>query len=401
MQYLYAFGIKGRRTRNVGRLAPFLPNHTGRLVADPRTTEEPADRARVSVCAPKRLRIGLIPYDSGVNLYAARLRACLSELGEVVPVGTPWQRLARVLAREPSFDVVIAGWLENALVTRSGRLSVVGLGKLIAHALVLRAQARRVVYVRHNRCPHNAQPAHAQGLTLLLDMFERLFDLTLTHSPAELGPRRAYCPHPLYDSARDEPLLPRDVDLPPGYFVVFGRIAPYKNIEALIEGFPDNQRLLVAGVVDDDTYARHLMQLRRPNVVIAPGYLSEAQAQSVLRRAAGVVVCHSALDVIVSGSFFYSISLSKPVYAVSTPFLDAVAAQVGPRVLQTARDVGELCRLLAAADEGAAPSQVEWNAVRAAFGDAAIVRHLRAMLERLGFLAEVSEETVDVAEVAE
>ena len=76
LQYLYAFGIKGRRTRNVGRLAPFLPNHTGRLVADPRTTEEPADRARVSVCAPKRLRIGLIPYDSGVNLYAARLRAC-------------------------------------------------------------------------------------------------------------------------------------------------------------------------------------------------------------------------------------------------------------------------------------------------------------------------------------
>ena len=349
------------------------------------------------MCVPKRLRIGLIPFDSGVNLYAERLRANLSALGEVVPVGTPLERLARVFAREPSFDVVIAGWLENALVTASGRLSIVGLGKLIAHTLMLRAQARRVVYVRHNRYPHNARPAHAKRLTQLLDVLEYMYDLTLTHSPAELAPRRAYCPHPLYDAARDEPLLPRDVDLTPGYFVVFGRIAPYKNIEALIEGFPDNQRLLVAGVVDDPAYARRLMQLRRPNVVIAPGYLSEAQAQSVLRRAAGVVVCHSAEDVIVTGSFFYAISLSKPVYAVATPFLRAIQAQVGPRVLLTAADVSELCRRLGARVD--APSHGEWNHVRAVFGDASVCRHLSAVFERLGLIAVVEEDVV--AQVAE
>ncbi|HET8936990.1 MAG TPA: hypothetical protein VFN67_26285 [Polyangiales bacterium] len=349
------------------------------------------------MCVPKRLRIGLIPFDSGVNLYAERLRANLSALGEVVPVGTPLERLARVFAREPSFDVVIAGWLENALVTANGRLSIVGLGKLIVHTLMLRAQARRVVYVRHNRYPHNARPALAPRLTQLLDVLEYLYDLTLTHSPAELAPRRAYCPHPLYDAARDEPLLPRDVDLAPGYFVVFGRIAPYKNIEALIEGFPGNQRLLVAGVVDDPAYARRLMELRRPNVVIAPGYLSEAQAQSVLRRAAGVVVCHSADDVIVTGSFFYGISLSKPVYAVATPFLRAIQAQVGPRVLLTAADVSELCRRLGAVAEP--PSHAEWNHVRMVFGDASVCRHLSAVFERLGLVAAIDEHVV--AEVAE
>jgi glycosyltransferase involved in cell wall biosynthesis len=350
------------------------------------------------MCVPKRLRIGLIPYDPGVNLYTERLRTSLSALGEVVPVGSPIERLARMFAREPSFDVVITSWLENVLVTPKGRLSIVGLGKLIAHILMLRAQSRRIVYVRHNRYPHNARAAHAKRLSLLLDVLERLYDLTLTHSPAELAERRAYCPHPLYESVQDDPLLPRDVDLEPGYFVVFGRIAPYKNVEALIEGFPDNQRLLITGLVDDHAaYARQLMQLRRPNVVIAPGYLSEAQAQSVLRRAAGVVVCHSGEGVIVTGSFFYAISLSKPVYAVETPFLRAIQARVGPRVLLTAKDVPELCRRLGSVVE--APTHADWNNVRAVFGDANVCRHLSAVLERLGLIETFEEEAVaDVAE---
>ena len=354
------------------------------------------------MCVPKRLRIGLLPYESGVNLYAERLRANLSELGDVVPLGTPLQRIARAFMKKPSFDVVIAGWLENALVSTRGRLSLIGLCKMLVQTALLRAQARRVVYVRHNRYPHHAKRSQARTLTRLLDGFERLYDITMTHSPAETGPRRAYCPHPLYDTVQDDSLLPREIDLLPGYFVVFGRIAPYKNIEALIQGFPDNQRLLVAGVVDDDAYARRLMQLRRPNVVIAPGYLSEAQAQSVLRRAAGVVVSHAADDVIVTGSFFYAISASKPVYAVATPFLRAVQAQVGRQVLQTADDIAGLCQLLGEHTHQRAASAAEWNAVRAAFSDTSICQHLTALFERLG-LWQVSREASeqDMADVAE
>jgi glycosyltransferase involved in cell wall biosynthesis len=369
------------------------------MVADPRTAPE----ARVSMCVPKRLRIGLLPFDSGVNLYAERLRANLSELGEVMPVGTPRERIARVFAREPSFDVVIAGWLENILLTESGRLSLLGLTKMIAGSLVLRAQARRIIYVRHNRYPHNARPEHARLLARLLDQFERLYDITLTHSPAETGPHRAYCPHPLYDTAQDEPLLPCDIDLAPGYFVVFGRIAPYKNIEALIAGFPSNQRLLVAGVVDDDAYAERLMQLRRPNITIAPGYLSESQAQSVLRRAAGVVVSHCAEDVIVTGSFFYAMTLGRPVYAVETPFLRAIQAQVGERVLRTAENIPQLCQLLSHVGRGNAASAAEWTAVRAAFSDAAICQQLTQIFRRLGLIqaADGSTNTNEIADVAE
>ena len=373
------------------------------MVADPRTTPEPQAAPRVSMCVPKRLRIGLLPYDSGVNLYAERLRANLSELGDVVPVGTPLQRIARAFAKKPSFDLVIAGWLENALVTERGHISVIGLGKMIAQTILLRAQARRVLYVRHNRFPHNAKRSYARALTRLLDVFERLYDITVTHSPAETGPRRAYCPHPLYDTVQDDPFLPRDIDLLPGYFVVFGRIAPYKNIEALIESFPDNQRLLVTGIVDDDAYARRLMELRRPNIVIVPGYLSEAQAQSVLRRAAGVVVSHCADDVIVTGSFFYAISSSKPVYAVATPFLRAISAQVGPSVLQTAEDIAGLCQLLGEYTHQHAASVSEWSAVRAAFSDTSVCQHLTAICERLGLWQPSDDEATsrDLADVAE
>ena len=384
------------------QLVQCLANYNRRMVADLRTTSEPPAAPRDSSCAPKRLRIGLLPYDSGVNLYGARLRANLSELGDVVPIGTPLQRVARAFARKPSFDLIVAGWLENALVTQTGRISVLGLGKMIGQTVLLRAQARRVIYVRHNRYPHNARARYARTLTRLLDVFERMYDVTLTHSPAELRPGRAYCPHPLYDAVQDDSLLPREIDLLPGYFVVFGRIAPYKNIEALIEGFPEHQRLLVAGVVDDDAYAQRLKQMRRRNVVVAPGYLSEAQAQSVLRRAAGVIVSHSADDVIVTGSFFYAISANRPVYAVTTPFLRAVASQVGPRVLQTAEDIAGLCQALSEHTHRGAPTPSEWSAVRAVFSDASIGKHLSAVFEQLGLLhlggAAAGHDIADVAE---
>jgi hypothetical protein len=133
--------------------------------------------------------------------------------------------------------------------------------------------------------------------------------------------------------------------------------------------------------------------------VIAPGYLSEAQAQSVLKRAAGVVVSHSAEDVIVTGSFFYAISANRPVYAVATPFLRAIQAQVGPQVLQTAQDVPGLCQLLAEHCHGSAPSAAVWSAVRAAFSDTTICRHLAAIFQHLGLL-QVGEEVMDSEELA-
>jgi hypothetical protein len=92
------------------------------------------------------------------------------------------------------------------------------------------------------------------------------------------------------------------------------------------------------------------------------------------------------------------------VYAVATPFLRAIRAQVGPHVLQTADDIAGLCRLLGEHTHHSAPALAEWNAVRAAFSDTSICQHLAAIFERLGLLS-VSEpaatQTQDMADVAE
>lgn len=354
--------------------------------------------------APKRLRIGLIPYESGVNLYAQRMRAVLADFGEVVPAGTPLQRVARMFSRTPSFDLTIVGWVENALVTRSGRLSSLGLSKMVAQALVLRAQSRRLIYVRHNRYPHTARARYAGLMTRVLDLYERLFDLAVTHSPAEACSRRAYCPHPLYETLGNperRPELPPELSIEPGYCVVFGRIAPYKQIERLLSNFPASQRLIVAGVADDDAYVAQLSRLRRPNIVVAPGFLSEAQAQRLVSGAAAVVVCHAADDVIVSGSFFYAMSLQRPVFAVATPFLRSIQEQVGPRVLQLAHDVPALCVQLGALSEHPMPGDADWEAVHTAFGDHSVSRHLVQLFGRLGLLQIARVDHQPVVDVAE
>jgi hypothetical protein len=79
----------------------------------------------------------------------------------------------------------------------------------------------------HGVCPTQSLSAHNGAeicplISKLLDGYDLLCNAVVTHSGAGYG-RRYYWPHPLYPIRRCAE-LPAELDLAPGYFVVFGRI---------------------------------------------------------------------------------------------------------------------------------------------------------------------------------
>ena len=318
----------------------------------------------------RRPRIGYLPWfdDSVEKGYTLRMRELLGTLGEVV-------RFDGIAAtrRSGRLDWLVVNWTDNDLLDR--RTKTVAwrkVVKLFAKTVALRLAARRLAFVRHNVYPHAVAAGHEARAARWVDRYEGLFDVVLTHSGDDSQRPRRYCPHPLYrriDAAFDRTLVDT---LPEHYFVLFGRLVRYKRIAELIAAFPDDRTLVVVGAIGDRGYAAELVALARPNVIVAPRLLPEAEAQAIVSRGAALLIAHADADVVVSSSFFFGMSLAVPVLAVATPYLRWIAPQVGPRSLRLADDIDGLCRML---DAGPA-SIADIAAIEHAFGDATVRRAL-------------------------
>lgn len=344
-------------------------------------SESPALLARPEATTRQRCRIAYIPHEDMGNAYTDRMRELLGDFG-VVERFAGIKSLLRQLPRSlRCYDIVVVNWLESAIVAfDTGRISLRGTVRVFFKTLLMKAFAKRLVFVRHNNYPHETAPGRERAARRLIDFYEALFDVVITHSGADEDEGRRYCPHPLYRRTIVASAPPLAVALPDEYFIAFGRIEPYKKLDTLIENFPSGRTLVVAGSVRDAAYANRLARIRRGNVVFLPGRLDEAAAQRLVRSARGVVIANAEPDMLVSGTFFYAMSLGRPVFAVTTPFLAWARERIGNELLVLGADLKRLCRAIAACD--ARPvSAASREAVAREFGDAAIKDALAAALE--------------------
>lgn len=335
-----------------------------------------------------QLRIGFVPYNHGENEYCARMCEILGRVGAVqsLPRFTI-SGLVAALQRPERVDVAFVSWYENQLIDSTGRVRALRVAKVLLKTLALRAHAKKLVFIRHNHVPHATAPRDRPLVQRLIDVYEAwLFDRSLVHSAAEAAGSRGYCPHPLYhlETARETPAQPLPAAGPGRFFVVFGRIEPYKQLEELMRVFPDNTRLVICGRSSDDAYLTRLTRLAPEHVTILHGFIPDAAAQELIRRSSGVVISHASDDMIVSASFFYAMTLGQRVYAVETPFLRWASELLGSDIVVVSPNLGALCRRLASAQPCAASQPTRDALIEQHFGDDAIARHLAVLLERLG-----------------
>jgi glycosyltransferase involved in cell wall biosynthesis len=330
---------------------------------------------------PRVTRIAYVPFfeASAEKGYTLRMREAFAAFGDVVRyegiVGTWHRHRARL-------DVLVLNWTDNDLLDRRTRtVALRKVVKLFAKTIAMRLAAKKLVFVRHNVYPHAVAAGGEENARRWVDRYEKLFDVVLTHSGDESQRPRHYCPHPLY--RRVEPIGDSALlrELPSRYFVVFGRIVRYKQLERLMAAFPDEHTLLVIGAVGDKAYVEELAALERPNVLFRPGLINEAEAQTIVSRSAALLISHADRDVIVSSSFFFAMSLGVPVIAVETPYLQWIAPRVGSSLLSLASDLDTLVSSLNdPANRDARSSVASPDAIDKEFGDATTVRALEDVL---------------------
>lgn len=269
------------------------------------------------------LKIGYLPFEVE-NEYVENMRLLLSRFGDVGPV--PRLSVAglfkRALGRLERLDFVFVNWEENSIIDgRSGKISAVGVCKFFTKILWWKAIARQQIFVRHNHYPHHAAGEARKHARLLVDFAESLFTAAIFHSGhLSQTARRMYVPHPLYRCECIADLAGEEVG---DYYVVFGKLLPYKKIDELIAAFPEGKRLLVFGACDSPHYVEKLRALAKgKDVEVRPGYVDSLTAQKLIARSKGVLIAHADDDMIVTGTYFFAVTLGVPVFAVATPFLE-------------------------------------------------------------------------------
>ena len=287
------------------------------------------------------MRIAYSPFENESNRYTENFKKILSHFGEIAEAPSLKKIFGNLSIRR--FDVLILNWSDNNFVNgRTGRISFFGIAKEFLRVAIFKLMARKMIFVRHNVYPHSATGKSRETASKIIEAYEKCFDLCWVHSGHLVEDNRFYVPHPLYEVADHLPLATDHLHLPEKYFIVFGRILPYKKIDRLLEILPPDIHVVVCGSCPDQVYREKLQAFNKPNITIIAEFIPDELARSLIERSSGMVICHADDDMIVSGSIIFSISLGVPVFAIETPFVHWFRDAVNDRMLVAASDFPDL-----------------------------------------------------------
>ncbi|WP_288397485.1 hypothetical protein [uncultured Acinetobacter sp.] len=272
------------------------------------------------------------PKQNSLNSYCERFKECLSHYGVVKSIDI------RDLLKYNFFfgrkEIIFLNWFENIILNKKGRVSNINIVKLIFIFLLFKLIFKKIVFIRHNNYPHSCNEKEKNIAKKIISKLEAFSDYVIVHSPKDTDNFRYYVSHPLYDNNGDYNIK-NNVDSKT--YIVFGRIEKYKKIENLIINFPEGFNLVVAGKCSDKLYLKDLLKLsyKRKNISIISHYLTDEEAKEIIQKSNGILITHNEDDMIVSGSFFYGLSVQSKVYALQTPFFQWAKDEMGNRYIET------------------------------------------------------------------
>ncbi len=217
------------------------------------------------------------------------------------------------------YDVAVINWLENNLRSEGNKLFLFGVLKFFVYIVFFKLAARKTVYVRHNIYPHDIPTEQTETARKIIVFGERLFDKKVSHSGHMIDAGYFYVPHPLYETQTDTIASP---DPQQDYYLVFGRVARYKQIHTIIDNWPQNEKLLIAGPASDSAYVEELKaRAQGLNIEFDIRFLPSEDVDAMMSNARAIILSHAGEEMIVSGSFFHAISYGLPVIASNQAFL--------------------------------------------------------------------------------
>ncbi|HBQ2132642.1 TPA: glycosyltransferase [Klebsiella variicola] len=270
-------------------------------------------------------KIGYFPPPSEKNSYTIRMSDLLGQFGDVTPISPKkWKNAFFGIKK---YDVIVFNWLENRCFGKNGKFKFSSFIISMLWFSIMKHSARKIIYVRHNIYPHNILDKNKKLSVKIMNYFERKSSYTVVHSKSACTGGRVYIPHPLYELKSFSPVSVIEDEK---YFVCFGRIEKYKKLDELIKNWPLDHKLIIAGSSDDKDYCLHLKKLATgKKIEIIDKFISDEDAYNLVSRAEYSILPSDSKSMIVSGSFFFSISAGTPVIAVKSDFYKSLSVYNG------------------------------------------------------------------------
>ncbi|WP_180970404.1 hypothetical protein [Burkholderia sp. WAC0059] len=349
------------------------------------------DRAR-----GRRPRVLISPFTNTTNAYIEMQKALLAEIGyDVRPLSVRSLLLGEFASLFRRDSVLVFHWLElRAFARRQGGVVLSPKGCLVFafYCLLIGLARARAIYFVHDHAVHDATGRVRRVSAGMMAVVRALVDCRVVHAPGFAARYRArYLPHPLYwDAPGHVPPLAARRDNPDGppTFALLGTIRPYKQIRELLEVWPGECRLDIAGDAEP-SYLRALGEVVRRRalvgaVTIEPGFLADDAFERRIAAADVLVLPHAADSMLVSGAFFEAIGRVPMLVAFATPFMRWAAGQFGNVRLFDSMDALPSCVRAVAlgwpACRGAAASP---EAAREAFGWQACRERYRRLFDEV------------------
>ncbi|CAB3758874.1 glycosyltransferase [Paraburkholderia humisilvae] len=324
-----------------------------RRIAQARTAGASAGAAAVKAAGAAR-RVLFSPFTNTTNPYIDIVKRVLTQVGyEVEPLsarGLLGGGFVHLFSRN---TVLVFHWLELRPFRRKGTrtlLSPVGCLVFAFYCFVICVGRAKVVYFVHDHAVHDTVGVMRRLSMKLMAFVRGLADARVVHAPTFEGKYRArYLPHPLYWDVPGYEATPRarrdagvdgaeavagvpDVqgvedtkdDTQP-LFAMLGTIRPYKDLAAVLDVWPQECRLEIAGNGSAD-YVKTLhdvMDRRALNdtVTIDARFLSDQEFEQRISGTDVLVLPHVADSMLVSGAFFEAIGRVPMLISRATPFM--------------------------------------------------------------------------------
>lgn len=323
-------------------------------------------------------KIFYFPFSNDSNLYCERMQSILSRFGRISEIKK--NKLILDALKFKRNDVLFLNWFENQIINKKGFVSYVNVVKILFYFILLRLIFRNFIFVRHNHYPHNCVRKDASKAIKIINFLEKIPHNVIVHSPTELkSENRYYIAHPLYSNSVER----NHINYKSNSFVIFGRICRYKKIENVLRLFPDKMSLIIMGKSDDDEYLQELKEIiaGRNNIKIISEFVSDEKAKEIISNSQGLLITHNDDDMIVSGSFFYAMTIGSKVYCLSTPFFEWVKLEMGEQYIESYLDLEEMILSLEYKACKKETSKLSKKNPEELFGDEVIFKQLKDSLK--------------------
>ncbi|HEX7909381.1 MAG TPA: glycosyltransferase [Paraburkholderia sp.] len=348
-----------------------------------------AEEARSSiddkVSAISRPRVMMCPFTNPTNRYIQIQKELYSSIGyDVVPLSIKGLLKGGFFQLFKPGNILAFHWLEYRPFKRdkgTARLSLTGSLLFALYCSLMLIGRAKVVYFIHDHAVHDTIGFNRRLSMRIIALVRRLADFRVVHAPDFQAQYNAqYLPHPLYwDVPWQAPTTPKEHGARP-LFSLLGVIRPYKQIDALLDVWPSECKLSIAGH-GTEAYLATLNELidkrALQNVVqLDARFLSDAEFAQSIADSDVLILPHTADSMLVSGAFFEAIGRVPLLISRATPFMMSAAKKFDNVTLFD--DIAELPRIVRSISESwpaivrnssnLAIDEFGWNACRRRYG---------------------------------